>query len=363
MKIYINCRFLTQRITGVQRFAFELCKALDNLLVEVHDLQIIGLMPNREINAQYTDYVFHNITIQPCGRFAGHIWEQLELPFYSRGSLLINLCNTAPLVKFYQMITLHDVIFMTNLDSQKLWFKAWYRVIAYVTSATAKHIFTVSQFSQQEICRLLGCNIAKITVLGNAPKITNYPYQDDILHKFNLVSRPYYLMIGSNSARKNTQLVAELFAQDPRCQELILVIAGGKYANLGEVSTIEASNIIYTNYIDDSALRCLYHHAQALLFPSLYEGFGIPLVEAMAESVPIIAADIPVTHEVCAESALYFSATDSQQLANCILLLQTQPELRERLIKNGLLRLDNYQWDKFAKIMLAKLMLETKEKE
>ena len=125
MKVYINCRFLTQRITGVQRFAFELCKALDSLLIEANDLQVIGLMPNREINAQYTDYVFHNITIQPCGRFAGHIWEQFELPFYSRGSLLINLCNTAPLVKFYQMITLHDVIFMTNLDSQKWWFKAW----------------------------------------------------------------------------------------------------------------------------------------------------------------------------------------------------------------------------------------------
>lgn len=59
MKIYINCRFLTQRITGVQRFAFELCKALDNLLTDVHDLQIIGLMPNREINAQYADYVFN----------------------------------------------------------------------------------------------------------------------------------------------------------------------------------------------------------------------------------------------------------------------------------------------------------------
>lgn len=362
-KVYLNCRFLTQRITGVQRFAFELCKALDALLMDVNDLQVIGLMPNRDINVQYTDYVFQNIVIRSCGCFAGHIWEQLELPFYSRGGLLINLCNTAPLVKFYQIITLHDVIFMTNLDSQKWWFKSWYRVMAYVTSTTAKHIFTVSQFSQQEICRLLGSDIAKITVLGNASMITNYSYRDDILNQFNLSSRPYYLMIGSNSARKNTKLVAELFAQNPLCLDMTLVVVGGKYANLGEVSTINASNIIYTDYVDDSALSCLYHNAQALLFPSLYEGFGIPLVEAMSESLPIIAADIPVTREVCASSALYFSATDSQQLANCIFLLQTQPELRVRMIKSGLQQVSNYQWNIFAKIVLDKLMLKTKERE
>ncbi|MBY0244873.1 MAG: glycosyltransferase family 4 protein [Sphingobacteriaceae bacterium] len=363
IKIYLNVRFLTQRITGVQRFAFELCKALDNLLMDVNDLQIIGLMPNREINAQYTDYVFHNIIIKSCGRFTGHIWEQFELPFYSQGSLLMNLCNTAPLLKFKQIITLHDVIFMTNLDSQKWWFKAWYQLIARVTVLSAKFVFTVSEFSKAEIVRLLAVEPEKIVVLGNAASIQNYPYDDSILDRFNLRDQQHFLMIGSNSARKNTQMVAKLFASDPKLSKATLVIVGGKYVNLGLVDDIVAENLIYTDYITDGELRSLYTNADALIFPSLYEGFGIPLVEAMAESLPILAADIPVTREVCAVSALYFSATDRQQLANCILLLKTQPELRERLIKSGLQQLGNYQWVRFAKIMLAKLMLETKEKE
>lgn len=353
MQLIINCRFLTQRITGVQRFAFEMCKELDSLLHSYADLKVIGLMPQREINEQYCNYVFKSIQIKGCGRLSGHLWEQLELPIYSRGALLINFCNTAPLLKFKQVITLHDVIFMTNQDSQKLWFKLWYQLIARVTVSSARSVFTVSEFSKAEIIRLLKVNADRIVVLGNAPSLQNYAYENQIFNRFKLVGKKYFLMIGSNSTRKNTQMVAKLFASEPELHDVMLVIVGGKYVNLGAVDDIVAENLIYTDYIKDGELRSLYSHAQALIFPSLYEGFGIPLLEAMAESTIVIASDIRVIREVCADNALYFDPYSTNSLKQQIILrLSHSDELLLELKDKAQAQLVNYQWAKFAKIML-----------
>lgn len=358
MRLIINCRFLTQRITGVQRFAFEMCKELDSLLYNHSGLEVIGLMPEREINEQYRGYVFKSIQIKSCGRLSGHLWEQLELPIYSRGILLINLCNTAPLFKLKQCITLHDVIFMTNQDSQKLWFKLWYRLIARVTSLSAQTIFTVSQFSKAEIVRLLEVNADRVVVLGNAPSLQNYTYANDVLTRFNLGGKKYFLMIGSNSVRKNTQMVAKLFASDPALHDTMLVIVGGKYVNLVAVDDIAAVNLLYTDYISDSELRSLYAHAEALIFPSLYEGFGIPLLEAMAESTIVIASDIQVIREVCADNALYFAPYSTNSLKQQIISrLSSSDELLLELKDKALVQLINYQWAKFAKIMLETIYI------
>lgn len=352
-KIYLNCRFLTQRITGVQRFAFELCRALDLLLLHKLDIQVIGLLPKKSlIQVQYGEVPFQQIKLYKCGIFKGYAWEQLELPWYSRGDHLINLCNVAPLLKFNQSITLHDVIFMTGFDSQKWWFKLLYRFIATRTSNAANHVFTVSQFSKREIIRFLDIETEKIIVLGNAANLNEYPYEDNILDKFSLSSKSYFLMIGSSSARKNTSLVVNLFAEQDNFKSITLVIVGGRYANLGAESRVNAVNIIYTDYINDSELRSLYHHAQALIFPSIYEGFGIPLVEAMSENIPLIAASISVVHEVCNESALYFSPYSTKELEEKILMLINNRELSLQLTELGRLRLGNYKWDKFAKILL-----------
>lgn len=344
-------RFMTQRITGVQRFAFEICKALDALCCANSDVEFIGLRPNCQIQEQYSNYNFNSIRVNSCGHLSGHLWEQLELPWYSSGSLLVNLCNTAPLFKFKQCITLHDVIFMTNQDSQKLWFKLWYRLIARVTSFSAQTIFTVSQFSKAEIVRTLKITASRIIVLGNAPSLQNYNYINRVFTRFGLSDKKYFLVIGSSSVRKNTQIVTNLFAFDPELRGTILVIVGGKYMNLTAIDDIVADNIIYTNYVEDGELRSLYHNAQALIFPSLYEGFGIPVIEAMSEHTPVIVADIPVLQEVCADSALYFDPHDAMALKSLLLQVISNQRITDDLNNAAALRVSHYKWTKFAKIM------------
>lgn len=349
--VYINMRFMTQRITGVQRFAFEMCKALDALYSANSNVEVIGLMPSCQIQEQYSNYSFNSIRVKSCGRLSGHLWEQLELPWYSTGCLLVNLCNTAPLFKLKQCVTLHDVIFMTNQDSQKLWFKLWYCLIARVTSLSARIIFTVSQFSKSEIIRTLKIKANRIIVLGNAPSLQNYSYMNDVFTRFGLSDKKYFLVIGSSSIRKNTQIVTNLFASDPELRETILVIVGGKYINLTAIDDIVANNIIYTGYVEDGELRSLYRNAQALIFPSLYEGFGIPVIEAMSEHTPVIVANIPVLHEVCIDGALYFDPHDATALKSILLQVTSNQRVVDDLNKSATLRMSNYKWTKFAKIM------------
>jgi len=352
-------RFLTQRITGVQRFAYEICCELDKLLANFPDVELVGLLPNRPILRQYDIRNFSAIKITTCGRFSGHLWEQLELPWYSRGNALLNLCNVAPIFKHLQYITLHDVIFMTNLDSQKWWFKLWYRLIAWSTSRFARHIFTVSEFSKSEISCYLAIDPFRITVLGNGASLSNYAYQDEIISGLSLVAQNYFLIIGSNTARKNINVVTSLFATSAELSHVKLVVVGGSYANLGAVNQITAPNIIYTGYIPDSELRSLYHHAKALIFPSLYEGFGIPVIEAMAENIPLIVSDIPVMHEVCGDSAIYFNPHQPGSLKMKLIELINGNYHRLDLLK--LLanqRVANYQWSSFAKKIIFQLMLK-----
>jgi len=352
---YLNMRFLTQRITGVQRFAFEITKALDVLLSDSPQVRLIGLLPNRAVNAQYQIYQYKNIILKPCGKLSGHLWEQLELPYYSYNHVLINLCNASPILKSRKYIALHDVIFMTTMDSQKWWFKAWYKLQVMTSKITCKHWFTVSDFSKREIGKYLKIRFEHITVLGNAPSLNPLTPDSSILDKFALQNQQFFLMIGSNSKRKNTQIVANVFKNNHILHNVKLVIAGGRYANLGEVEEIAAKNIYYLDYVSDEQLLTLYKSAYALVFPSLYEGFGIPVIEAMGVGCPVIAADIPVLREVCADSSIFFNPTSSADLLEEICLI-LDISCRLKLSAASILRATSYTWSKFAKIMLDKII-------
>lgn len=356
-------RFLTQRITGVQRFAYEITKELDKLLASCSEIKIIGLLPNAPIYSEYDLANYQNIKLKKCGKLTGHLWEQIELPWYSRDNPLINLCNSSPILKSNKYLVLHDAIFMTKLDSQKWWFKLWYRLQMVSNKLSCKKWYTVSHFSQVEIVRLLSVNLDKIEVLGNAPSLSSCKSPTNSSKISNtLEGKRFFLMIGSNSRRKNTELVAREFADNPLLSEINLVIVGGVFSNLGDVWIPCADNIIQLGYVADSELVNLYQKALGLIFPSLYEGFGIPVVEAMGLGCPVIVSDIPVMHEICGESGLYFNPENADGLVNHLLQLQTDTYYSSQT-KQVIQQSYNYSWAKFAKIMLDSIIMSEKTNE
>ena len=128
-----------------------------------------------------------------------------------------------------------------------------------------------------------------------------------------------------------------------------IILIGGDFSRVFQSNHLElAPNSKKVGYLNDEELKALYYKAAGLIFPSLYEGFGLPLVEAMTCSCPVICSDIPSSREVCGEAALYFDAEQPEDLANKLEMILNNSSQAEELIKRGTLQSRNFSWMKTA---------------
>ena len=155
-KIFLNGKFLTRPLSGVQRSAFELIKALDELIdqgvVNCQDISIILIYSGEIINP----INLKHIKLLKKGLFKGNLWEQLELPIYSAGNLLVSLCSISTLFKAKQILIVHDASFFVNKEFFSLAFRTWYKIAIPLIGKLARQIITVSEFSKQELIKYGG---------------------------------------------------------------------------------------------------------------------------------------------------------------------------------------------------------------
>lgn len=353
-KVTINARFLTQKVTGVQRYAIELMKALDDLISKkdpaTKDYSFALLCPP----GRRQELGLKNIPIKQVGRFSGHLWEQFELPFYSRGGLLINLCNAAPLIRRNQMVTVHDAAVFANPENFSFLFRTWYRVLLKGLSRVAKRIITVSLFSESELLRWCGTPESKLRVTHEGKEhALAVPADDAILRKHDLERKPFVLAVSSASPNKNFRAVI-------RSLELLggvdfdVVIAGGANPKVfGASAGSLPASVKQVGYVSDGELRALYEHAACFVYPSFYEGFGLPPLEAMACGCPVIVSDAASMPEICGDAALYCDPLDPVDIAGKIRKLIDDTELRKRLRQRGLRRAASFSWSECARETLS----------
>jgi glycosyltransferase involved in cell wall biosynthesis len=316
MKLFVNGRFLTQRISGVQQFAHEICKEL------MHFSEITILVP---ANSPLIDHDFNSV-ILPIGRFKGHIWEQIDLALFmkkNKDAILLNLCNTAPLALSKQMITLHDLAFAMNPKWFHPVFSLAYNFMVPKLVKKCWHIYTVSETVKLELEQHYAIYPEKICVLGN--KVSNdllLANEKEVVLN-GLHNGRYFLMVGSRNLRKNFAFVEDLFLNHTTDQTLVIV--GGAHSSFETTTRQKAPNIIYLDYVSLGELKWLYKNAVALINPSLYEGFGIPNIEAMAFGTPVFCSNISVFKEICQEAAFYFALNDLNSLKE--LVLQSKKKL------------------------------------
>ncbi|WFR84727.1 glycosyltransferase family 1 protein [Arthrobacter sp. Y-9] len=339
--IVVNCRFLTQKVTGVQRFAEEIVTALAPLR---DDLVLVAPPgPLRETSIA-------GVSVQQWGKHQGHLWEQWDLPRAlartKRDPLLLSLTNTGPILRRRQVVTHHDVTYVRQPQTYSSRFRAAYRLLSTLTLRPAAAVITVSEFSRQEIASVYHLDPAKITVVPNAAA-----------HGFHQepageADTPYFLAVSSLLPHKNIDLLVRAFHRyaESTGSSTRLKLVGStpetvSRTNKGRTST---QAVEYLGRVDDDELRRLYAAARAFVFPSRYEGFGIPPLEAQASGVPVLASDAPALREVLGSSARYFARESEASLVEGLRELDTDLTLRQDLIDLGRKNTARYSWARSA---------------
>ena len=350
-KIYINARFLTQKdIQGVQRYAIQLLKALDNLIdceeIDRSKFSFILLSPQ---NIQH-NLDLKYIPVRTVGFLKGHLWEQLELPFFTRDGLLLNLTGSAPLAKLNQIVTIHDVSILAIPDAYSLTFKLWYKILLFNIKNIVQTFITVSYFSQQEIIKYLGINQEKINVVYEGKEhIFTVESDSSFLSRRNLSDKRFIFVVSSMSPHKNFSSVVRAL-EELIDLDLYVVIVGIDYPKVFMPPKLSSSDkVIHLGYVNNSELRTLYEHAFCFIHPSLYEGFGLPPLEAMACGCPVIVSNAASLPEICGDAALYCDPYDHQDIASKIKQLTEDRELRQDLIQKGKIRSQLFTWEKCAR--------------
>lgn len=254
------------------------------------------------------------------------------------------------------MVAIHDLASFVVPEAFSPAFRRWYRFLMPALGRVAQRIVTVSRFSAGELTRLAGIPAGKIRVVHNsAEHIHSVAPDPNVLARAGLGGAPYVLAVGNRAPHKN--FVAVLSAQRLLYQAAYpFVHVGDSDPRVFGIPADEASGQVRAvGRVSDGELRALYEGAGCFVFPSVYEGFGIPPLEAMTCGCPVIAATAASIPEVCGEAAVYFDPHDPASLAARIQEVMGSERLREELRSKGLARARHFSWGRSAEALLATL--------
>ena len=348
--ITINGRFMNQPLSGVQRFAREMTLALDRRIAA-------GNVPDALKGANWrlvvpretvVDLDLRSIEIDVFGGGPGHLWEQMALLRWAAGGALIGFGGSGPVLHRRQAVVIHDVTIFRHPQSFKRSYRILHKALGFVLTRTAK-IGTVSEFSRGEIASVFRVPVEGIDVIYNAvDHFATIPPDDSIVERLGLTNGQFFLLVGTMKPNKNLDFAIRAFEalRDPAQK---LVVVGGSaptvFKSTGSAST---ANIRYPGRLTDSEIVALERQATAFVFPSLYEGFGIPPLEAMTQNCPVLAADIPSVRETSGVAALYFDPARQQELTDAMRRIASDEALREDLRSKGRENVARFSWDKSA---------------
>lgn len=258
------------------------------------------------------------------------------------------------------VVTVHDVI-LRRFHSRRVSTRGWlafglkkimYRLVVWSALRRAAAVVTVSQFTKKELCHFYPWVEPKITVIpeGVASLVAGDTIRPDRDVKIRYTKDiPFILYVGNAYPHKNLErLVAAWEAiQNQWPGRLVFVGAQDYFSERLQAAVVArglAHRIDFLGYVPDAELAQLYRAATAYVFPSLYEGFGLPPLEAMAADCPVVCSDHPCLREVCGDAAEYFNPTDHRAIAAAVLRVVQAPERQNELRQRGRERLVHFQW-------------------
>lgn len=294
------------------------------------------------------------IRVRESGRLQGHWWEQLELARWAGSHLLLNLCNTAPLTGQNMITIIYDASVFAVPEAYSRTFRLWYRVMMPAVGRRSRQVITASQFSRNELARYARIAPHRIAVIpGSGEHILASPPDESVLPRLDLRPRRYILAVNSHSLHKNVAgfaLAAKLLDR----ADYDVVLAGGANTRVFRgSSSLPESRLRLTGYVSDAELRALYESAACFVYPSFYEGFGLPPLEAMACGCPVVVSRAASLPEVCGDAAVYCDPHDPVDIARAIDQVLADPAAQEDLRARSLERAGSFSWRRAARAMLG----------
>jgi glycosyltransferase involved in cell wall biosynthesis len=323
----INGRFLARRVTGVERYAREILRHMDE------------------------QSRFESI---PWQGWKGHAWEQFILPRkLGRNSVLWSPANTGPLLVRRQALTIHDLSPLEHPEWFQASFAAWYQLFLPILARRVKTIFTPSEYVKQKVIQRFG--VTNVTVTPNG--VDHSRFHPAARQTRIPLSQKYILFVGTLEPRKNLRHLLQVWNEiKDDFNEMWLMIAGvsGNVFRTIHLSH-ETERVRFLGYVDDPTLAGLYANASLFVLPSQDEGFGLPALEAMASGTPVIVSDGGALPEVVGEAALIFCLSDQHELTNMLRECLSNARLRATFSEKGLERAKQFCWQTTAEIVWKSL--------
>ncbi len=343
--------------TGIDNTAYQIILNLK----KIDRKNTYYLYTNKPLDKKLTDSANFTEKLIPFPR----LWNKFRLPLAllkDKPDVFLALTNTVPsLAPENSTVLIHDLAF-------KFFPEAYSKTELFlqesaITQAVnkAKRIIFTSEANKSDFLRFYKYprNQIEVAQLGYNEEVFNKSVKKE--EAFENISSPYFLFVGRLETRKNVARLVEAFTQFKKKyhSDHKLVLAGKPgygYAEIKKIleSRVEYGNqIIMTGYVDDTKLAKLFRGAEAFVFPSLYEGFGLPILEAFACGTPVLTSNISTLQDVAGQSALLVDASKTDEITEGLRQISSDHSLQKKLINNGTETLKKYSWEKTAKKVLS----------
>ncbi|HZI99494.1 MAG TPA: glycosyltransferase family 1 protein [Gemmatimonadaceae bacterium] len=360
MKVVLNLLYLLPGVVGgTETYA----KSLIRAFARQDDDNEYSVFLNKE-SAELDVTPAANFTrvicpVKAMNRAARYSWEQGAMPLQLRRvkpDLVHSLGYVIPLAaKGPQVVTVHDVNYLGHKGWRTGIGRTAFRFFAERTVKRADRIIAVSNFSRDEIVRHMRVKPEKVTVVHSAgreatPRKTNGSAKSEVIRN---LSRPYIMAFSALSAHKNIPRLINAFARIASIVPHDLVLVGHMPVKSAERAEMEAAGghdrIHFTGYVPESDVSSLLQNASLFAFPSLYEGFGLPLLDAQNAGVPVVASSAGALPEIAGNSAVMFDPHSEEDMAKAMKRALLDPDLRTRLVEKGHENAQSFSWDRTAR--------------
>ena len=348
------------KLSGIARYTVELTRAMRVVAPEV-EITLITPYPNSTLPwyQEFATYSVPSLKRLPAVFTAGHVVLHRAAATLAL-DVLHDPCGLAPFavpgVRYKRAVTIHDSFGRVVPQTQDPLMRLLNWTLVPLARYTANAVFTVSEASARDLRRLYhfsdsALHVTPLGVTVHGPS----PHPGDDLAALG-VTGPYFLFVGNLTPRKNLGRVLDAFAQTQRMHpDLQLVVVGPAFWRSSEIfeHARHVPGVVLTGHVPDPVLDSLYRHAIGLVFPSLYEGFGLPALEAMARGCPVITSTISSLPEVAGDAALLVDPHQVDEIARAMGQLITEPGLRTSLQELGHARAAQFSWQHTARQTVA----------